>query len=55
LSNCSFYQKKFHYFRHIISKEGIAVDPENIEAIGGWSTPKNVTKVRSLLAGKPPL
>jgi hypothetical protein len=34
---------------HIISKEGIVVDPKKIEAIKGWTTPKNVTKVRSFM------
>jgi hypothetical protein len=47
LSKCSFYQNQIHYFGHIISEEGIAVDPKNIEAIRGWSTPKNVIEVIS--------
>jgi hypothetical protein len=34
---------------HIISKEGITMDPEKIEAIKGWTTPKNVTEVRSFM------
>jgi hypothetical protein len=46
LSKCSFYQKQIHYLGHIISKDGIAVDPEKIEAIREWSVPKNVTEVR---------
>jgi hypothetical protein len=46
LSKCSFYQKQIHYLGHIISKYGIAVDPEKVEAIREWSTPKNVTEVR---------
>ena len=33
LSKCSFYQKQIHYLGHIISKDGIAVDPEKIEVI----------------------
>jgi hypothetical protein len=33
LRKCSFYQKQIHYLGHIISKDGIAVDPEKIEAI----------------------
>jgi hypothetical protein len=49
LSKCSFYQKKIHYLGHIISKDGIDVDPEKIEAIIEWSTPKNVSKVRSFM------
>jgi hypothetical protein len=47
LSKCSFYQKKIHYLGHIISKDGIGVDHEKIEAIREWSAPKNVTEVRS--------
>jgi hypothetical protein len=43
LSKCIFYQKKIHYLGHIISAEGIAVDPEKIEAIKGWIVPRNVT------------
>jgi hypothetical protein len=49
LSKCSFYHKKIHYLGHIISEEWIEVDPENIEAIRGWSTPNNVTEVRSFM------
>jgi hypothetical protein len=33
LSKCSFYQKKIHYLGHIVSKDGISVDPEKIESI----------------------
>ena len=46
LSKCSFYQKQIHYLGHIISKDGIAMDPEKIEAIREWSAQKNVTEVR---------
>jgi hypothetical protein len=34
---------------HIISEEGITVDPEKIEAIRRWLVPKNVTEVRSFM------
>jgi hypothetical protein len=43
LRKCSFYQKKIHYLGHIISKDGIAIDPKKIESIRGWSAPNNVT------------
>jgi hypothetical protein len=49
LSKCSFYQKKIHYLGHIISRDGIAVDPENIKSIREWSTPNNVTEFRSFI------
>jgi hypothetical protein len=43
LSKCSFYQKQIHYSGHIISKDGMTMDPEKIESIREWSMPKNVT------------
>jgi hypothetical protein len=49
LRKCSFYQKQIHYLGHIISKDGITMDLEKIEAIIEWSMPKNVTKVRSFM------
>jgi hypothetical protein len=49
LSKCSFFQNRIHYLGHIISEEGIAIDPEKIEVVKGWATPKNVTKVRSFM------
>jgi hypothetical protein len=49
LSKCSFYQKQIHYLGHIISEEGIDVDPEKVQAIQEWPTPRNVTEVRSFM------
>jgi hypothetical protein len=43
LRKCSFCHNQIHFWGHIIFEEGITVDPANIEAIRGWSTPKNVT------------
>ena len=49
LSMCDFYRDRIQYLGHIISKEGISVDPENIEAVINWPTPRNVTDVRSFM------
>ena len=49
LSKCSFYQKKINYLGHIISEDGIAMDPEKIETIREWSAPKNLIEVRSFM------
>jgi hypothetical protein len=49
LRKCTFYQRKIHYLGHIISEEGIVVDPEKIEAIKSWPVPKNVSEVRSFM------
>jgi hypothetical protein len=46
LSKCSFYQSKIHYLGHVISDEGITVDPAKVEAIMEWPASTNVPKVR---------
>ena len=40
---------KVAFLGHVISEEGISVDPQNIEAIVNWKPPTNVTEVRSFL------
>ena len=49
LSKCDFFRDRIQYLGHIISEEGISVDPEKIEAIVNWPTPRNVTNVRSFM------
>eukprot|EP00253_Pinus_taeda_P015903 PITA_15903 len=48
-SKCDFFKEEIQYLGHVISKEGIAVDPEKIKAIMDWSIPKDVTDVRSFM------
>ena len=45
---CDFYRDRIQYLDHIISEEGISMDPEKFEAIMNWPTPINVIVVRSL-------
>ncbi|XP_075479349.1 uncharacterized protein LOC142520231 [Primulina tabacum] len=40
---------KVAFFGHIISKDGISVDPSKIEFINKWSIPKTVSEVRIIL------
>jgi hypothetical protein len=47
LSKCSFYLSRNHYLRHVISDEGIIVDPAKVEAIMEWHAPTYVPEVRS--------
>jgi hypothetical protein len=42
---CDFYQRKIQYLGHVISKDGIGVDPENIKAIMEWPVPKNIAYI----------
>ena len=40
---------KVAFLGHVISVEGISVDPQKIEAIVNWKPPTNVSEVRSFL------
>jgi hypothetical protein len=48
-SKCNFFQKQIHYLGHVISKEGVAVDPDKIGSIMEWPTPKEVLDIRSFM------
>jgi len=40
---------KWYFLGHIVSNEGVFVDPQKIETITKWPTPKNLMEVRSFL------
>ena len=48
-SKCQFWLDKVAFLGHVISVEGISVDPQNFEAIVTWKPPTNVYEVRSFL------
>ena len=49
LSKCDFWLKEVSFLGHIVSVEGIKVDPVKIEAVVNWKPPRNITEVRSFL------
>jgi hypothetical protein len=44
-----FWLKEVPFLGHIISAEGIAVDPSKVEEVLDWKSPRSVTKIRSFL------
>ena len=48
-SKSEFWLREVGFLGHIVSSEGIRVDPSKISAIVDWEPPKNVTEVRSFL------
>ena len=49
LSKCEFWLGEVSFLEHIVSKDGIRVDPKKIEVIIEWKILRNVTEVRSFL------
>jgi hypothetical protein len=49
LSKCEFWLKEVTFLRHVISAEGIFVDPRKVEVLLKWERPTNVTEIRSFL------
>ena len=49
MSKCEFWLKEVSFLRHIVSEEGIMVDPRKIEVILEWKPSRSVTEVRSFL------
>src|SRR5436305_3978245 len=49
LSKCDFLTDSIEYLRHVVTSEGIKVDPHKIKAIKEWPIPKNVLEIRSFL------
>lgn len=41
--------KEVKYIGHIVSEEGIETDPDKINKVKNWPTPKNPEEVRSFL------
>ena len=49
LSKCEFWLNEVSFLGHVISKNGIAVDPTKVEAVSQWEAPKTVSEIRSFL------
>ena len=49
LSKCDFWLKEISFLGHIVSAEGIKVDPTKVKAVVNSKPPRNVTEVRIFL------
>ena len=48
-SKCQFWLDQVAFLGHVISAQGIQVDPQKIAAVENWEQPRTVTEVRSFL------
>ena len=49
LNKCEFWLQEVVFLGHVISEEGIRVDPEKVQAVVSWERPTTVTEIRSFL------
>ncbi|XP_073135667.1 uncharacterized protein [Henckelia pumila] len=49
LSKCEFWLRKVIFLGHVISGDGISVDPSKVEAVIGWTRPTYVPVIRSFM------
>ncbi|XP_050896896.1 uncharacterized mitochondrial protein AtMg00860-like [Lathyrus oleraceus] len=49
LSKCEFWLREVSFLGHVVSGDGIAVDPSKIDAVLQWEAPTSVTEIRSFL------
>jgi hypothetical protein len=49
ISKCEFWLDKVEFLGRIITKEGIAVNPNKVQSVLEWPAPKNTKEVRGLL------
>ena len=49
-SKCEFFKKRIEYLRHIVSEDGIEMNPKKINDIINWPVPDTVTQLCSFLS-----
>ena len=48
-SKCEFWSKEVGFLGHVISGEGIVVDPTKVQSVNEWLAPTSVSEIRSFL------
>lgn len=46
---CSFFMKRVKYIGHIVTEDGVQADPEKVDKVRDWPTPKSPEDVRQFL------
>ncbi|RVW47357.1 Transposon Ty3-G Gag-Pol polyprotein [Vitis vinifera] len=49
LKKCEFWLDKVSFLGHVVTKDGISVDPRKVDVVSNWRRPNTVTEIRSFL------
>ena len=49
LKKCEFWLDKVSFLGHVVTKDGISVDPRNVDVVSNWRRPNTMTEIRSFL------
>ncbi|RVW32511.1 Transposon Ty3-G Gag-Pol polyprotein [Vitis vinifera] len=49
LKKCEFWLDRISFLGHVVSNDGISVDPGKVDAVANWRRPSTVTEIRSFL------
>jgi len=49
MKKCSLFQRRVNFLGHVLTKTGIEVQPQKVEAVNNWPTPRNLTELRSFV------
>ena len=49
LSKCTFFAKSIPFLGHVISAEGVSMDPEKVRCVQEWPVPTSVVEIQSFL------
>jgi hypothetical protein len=48
-SKCEFWMQKISFLGHVLTAEGVEVDPEKVKAVSEWKHPTSPSEIRSFL------
>jgi hypothetical protein len=49
LSKCSFFQTEVQFLGHVVSSQGVHVNPDKVKVIQDWPEPQSASEIRSFL------
>ncbi|RVW84874.1 Retrovirus-related Pol polyprotein from transposon 17.6 [Vitis vinifera] len=49
LKKCEFWLNKVSFLLHVVTKDGISVDPRKVDVVANWKRPSTMTEIRSFL------